>query len=122
MAKFWEIEKHLGTFEQAGSYTKEANLVSYNNKPAVLDLRAWTENDSGEKICCKGFTLSTEGARKLITILQLYLDTQDEREGKKPPVLHMIRKTPAADPETDIDTWREQMSKEFEEDYADRLD
>ena len=124
--KFWEIEEHIGTIERSGGYTKELNRVRYGNKPAVLDIRAWTENGSGEKICCKGITLSLEGARKLSEILQTYLETAEEKEEEKPERPSLLRRLPnraaAADPEEDepdkMEKWREEMGEELEKMYA----
>lgn len=122
---FWKIQKHIGTFERSGAYTKELNLVSFGNKPAVLDIRAWTEDEAGEKVCCKGLTLTEDGARKLSELLTLYLDTQDERKGEKPrTTLRAIRRdpAPAADPEdreqSNMDKWRAEIGTELEKMYA----
>lgn len=108
--KFWRIEKHIGTFEQSGSYTKECNLVSFGGKPAVLDLRAWTENEDGEKICCKGLTVTPEGAQKLIDMLQRYLRSLNEEE-EETPAVDMRRGREA-------DLIRLEMEQEIEKMYA----
>ena len=60
----WEIRKRLGvlsTNEKTG-WTKEANIVSWNNGPEKLDIRDW--NPDHEKMS-RGVTLA-EGEAKLL--------------------------------------------------------
>ena len=46
-------------------YTKEVNLVSYNNGNPVYDIRNWTRMKNGEIRMGKGITLSFEEMKKL---------------------------------------------------------
>lgn len=51
----FNIEKHIATLSGSeGEVTKQVNLISWNDKAAVLDIRAW----SGKGKPYKGVTLS----------------------------------------------------------------
>ena len=65
----WEIRQHLGvlsTNEKSG-WKVEANIVSWNNGPEKLDIRAW--NPDHVKMA-KGITLTREEAENLCNALQ----------------------------------------------------
>jgi hypothetical protein len=63
----FEIEKELGSIsESAKGWTKELNLISWNEKDAKYDLRDWAPEH--EKMG-KGVTLSVEELKKLKDIL-----------------------------------------------------
>ena len=65
----FEIRQHLGvlsTNEKTG-WKVEANIVSWNNAPEKLDIRAW--NPDHVKMA-KGITLTEEEARNLYDALQ----------------------------------------------------
>lgn len=59
MAEFkFEMKKHFGVIsESARGWTKELNLVSYNNAPAKYDIREW---DPDHIKMGKGITLNAE--------------------------------------------------------------
>ena len=48
-------------------WTKELNLVSWNDRPAKYDIRDWDENH--EKMS-RGITLSEDELQKLVEIVQ----------------------------------------------------
>lgn len=59
--------------ENERGYTKEINLVSWNDAPAKLDLRVW--HPEHEK-CGKGITLSESEGRNLMEALtRFYAET-----------------------------------------------
>ncbi|MBQ6450384.1 MAG: hypothetical protein IJJ29_00485 [Solobacterium sp.] len=58
-------------------YTKEVNLVSYNDADPVYDIRNWTHMSNGEVRMGKGITLSLEEIRKLRDILNEMEDLKD---------------------------------------------
>lgn len=63
----FEIAKELGVLsESARGWTKEINLVSWNNYPPKYDLREW---DPEHNKMGKGITLNAEEAKKLRDIL-----------------------------------------------------
>lgn len=65
------IEKHLAVLGQSkGGWTTELNLVSWNGRPAKLDIRPW---DPSHERMGKGMTLSPEEASALREALNAYL-------------------------------------------------
>ena len=63
-----EIIESLGVISTSSAgWTKEVNLISWNDNPAKIDIRDWSPKH--EKIG-KGITLTTEEAAQLIEILQ----------------------------------------------------
>jgi hypothetical protein len=76
-----EIIESYGVFS-AGTknWNKEVNLVSWNGRPAKLDIRAWQSNH--EK-CGKGIALTREETEELVKLLNKILkqkDTKAERQ------------------------------------------
>lgn len=69
MADFnYEIMEELGVLsESASGWTKELNLVSWNDRPAKFDIRDWSPDH--EKMG-KGITLSNEDVKALKEILE----------------------------------------------------
>ena len=64
----YEIVKELGVIgEGTKGWTKEVNLVSWNDRPPKFDIRDW--NETHEKMG-KGVTLSKEEAEKLLDVLK----------------------------------------------------
>jgi hypothetical protein len=63
----FEIKQNAGTIsESSKGWTKELNLVSWNDKEAKYDLRDW---DPTHEKMGKGVTLSQDELRKLRDIL-----------------------------------------------------
>lgn len=63
----FEITKNLGVLsESAKGWTKEINLVSWNNYPAKYDIREW---DPEHLKMGKGVTLNAEEIKELRDIL-----------------------------------------------------
>ena len=62
------------------SWNKELNLVSWNKRPAKLDVRAWQKNHAK---CGKGVTLTREEAEKLIKLLNEILKPKTGAEKEK---------------------------------------
>lgn len=75
MAEFkYEIVKELGVIsEGARGWTKELNLVSWNDKPAKYDIRDWAPEH--EKMG-KGVSLTEEEMQALIELF----NTRDEED------------------------------------------
>jgi len=70
MADFkFEIKKNLGVLsENSKGWKRELNIISWNNKPAKIDIREWDETH--EKMG-KGITFSKEEFKGLRDILNL---------------------------------------------------
>lgn len=63
----FEIKENIGTFsESSKGWSKELNLVSWNDKEPKFDLREW---DPSHQKMGKGVTLSKEELVKLRDIL-----------------------------------------------------
>lgn len=64
----FEITQHLGILsENAKGWTKEINLVSWNDRPAKYDIREWSEDHT---MMSKGITLSDEETDTLFEVLK----------------------------------------------------
>ena len=64
----FEITQHLGTIsENAKGWTKEVNLVSWNDREPKFDIREWSPDHSKMG---KGVTLTKEEILKIKDILQ----------------------------------------------------
>jgi len=62
-----EIIQSFGTFsDEDAAWTKEVNQISWNNKPAKIDIRAWAP---GYIKAGKGLALTVEEAKRLRDIL-----------------------------------------------------
>ena len=62
-----EIVKPIEALSENGrGYTKEVNLVAWNNATAKLDIREWRPE---HERCGKGMTLSESEGRKLMNAL-----------------------------------------------------
>jgi len=72
-----EIIESYGIFSAgAKNWNKEVNLVSWNGRPAKLDIRAWQSNH--EK-CGKGIALTREEAEELVKLLNKILKQKDKK-------------------------------------------
>lgn len=58
-------------------YTKELNLISFNDSEPVYDLRNWTENTAGERRMGKGITLTLDELHALRDALNDLQDLDD---------------------------------------------
>lgn len=64
----FEITQHIGTIsENAKGWTKEINLVSWNDREPKFDIRDWSPDHTKMG---KGVTLSVEELDKLKNILE----------------------------------------------------
>jgi hypothetical protein len=72
-----EIIESYGIFS-AGTknWNKEVNLVSWNGRPAKLDIRSWQSNH--EK-CGKGIALTREETEELVKLLNKILKQKDKK-------------------------------------------
>ena len=81
-----EIIESYGIFsEGTKNWNKEVNLVSWNGRPAKLDIRAWQRN---HQKCGKGITLTRPEAEELVKLLGKILKAKprdNPREAKPRP-------------------------------------
>lgn len=62
----FEIQKHIATLSGGeGEVTKEINLVSWNGRPPVIDIRAWSSVGKAYK----GITLDNDEVKILKEVL-----------------------------------------------------
>lgn len=63
----YEIKENLGVLSESNKgWTKELNLISWNDRDAKYDIREWA---TGHQKMGKGVTLSKDELRKLKDIL-----------------------------------------------------
>ncbi|MEG2985601.1 MAG: YdbC family protein [Paraclostridium sp.] len=63
----FDIQENCGVISESGNgWTKELNLVSWNDRPAKFDIRDW---DADHQKMGKGLTLSNDELRELKKIL-----------------------------------------------------
>ena len=62
----YEIVERIAILSEKGTWTREINKVSWNNRPAKFDLRDWNH---GEGKLGKGITLSDEEMQHLKQVL-----------------------------------------------------
>jgi hypothetical protein len=68
----YKITKHIGVLSEGSrGWQKEVNLVSWNSKPAKIDIRDWAPQH--EKMG-KGTTLTVEEAHLLCQYLYTYCE------------------------------------------------
>ncbi|WP_019134472.1 YdbC family protein [Kallipyga massiliensis] len=64
----YDLVERLGVLStDAKGWTKELNLVSWNERPAKYDMRSWNPDHTRMS---KGITFSEEEAQVLLNILQ----------------------------------------------------
>jgi len=89
-----DVIESYGVFSKENKgWNKEVKLVSWNGRPAKLDIRAWRKD---QKRCGKGLTLTREEAEELVKLLGKILKKkprqekpqtgQKARAKKRPPV------------------------------------
>ncbi|MCL2381923.1 MAG: PC4/YdbC family ssDNA-binding protein [Treponema sp.] len=73
-----EIIESYGIFsEGVKDWNKEVNLVSWNGRPAKIDIRSWQKN---HERCGKGIALTRDEAGELVKLLTKILDSRPRKE------------------------------------------
>ena len=80
-----KVTNHLGVLKHGTkSWSRQVNLVSWNNGAIVLDIRDW---DYGQEKFGKGITMTAEEASRLRDILnQMNLPQAQPLDYPEPPV------------------------------------
>lgn len=65
----YEIIKHIGIISKKRSYQKEVNLISWNGRPPVIDIRNFKIDKDGGKSPLNGVTVEKEDLHVLKDIL-----------------------------------------------------
>ena len=63
----YDIVEKIAVLSERGTWSKEINRVSWNDRPAKYDIRDWNHEDGKMG---KGVTLTEEEARALMEALQ----------------------------------------------------
>ena len=79
MAVTCDLISELAVLRENNGYRKVVNIISWNGAEPKLDIREWTPENHCTK---KGFTLSDEEAKILLTTLQDYFES-GEKPAKK---------------------------------------
>lgn len=76
MAEFkFEIKERIGTLSEKNDYTKELNLISYNDRDPVYDIRTWHTDENGDRKMSKGITLNKD---ELIALRDILNDLEED--------------------------------------------
>ena len=65
----YEIVKHIGVISKKRSYQKEVNLISWNGRPPVIDIRNFKIDKDSGKTPLNGVTVEIEDLHALKVIL-----------------------------------------------------
>ena len=77
----FKIVEHIGNLTD-GKVSIELNIVEWGRLKASYDLRRWKSGEDGEKMPCKGLTLSTDELRALRDVLNgIELGQEERHEG-----------------------------------------
>lgn len=65
----YEVIKHIGTISEKNGYSKEVNIISWNGRPPVCDIRGFRIGEDGEKHPLKGISMSKADLMSLKELL-----------------------------------------------------
>lgn len=54
----YEIIEHIGIIAKKGMHTKEVNILSWNGREPVCDIRVWRNGEDGTKSPLKGISFN----------------------------------------------------------------
>ena len=66
----YKIIKPLGIVEDYNTFTKEINIVSYNDSEPKLYFRVFKKDKNGNKVIAKGITFNIDGIDKIKEIIK----------------------------------------------------
>lgn len=64
----YEVIKHLGTISEKGAYSKEVNIIRWNGRGCVCDIRGFRVGSDGKKYPLKGISMN---ASELVALKEL---------------------------------------------------
>lgn len=65
----YEVIEHVGTISEKNGYSKEVNIISWNGRPPVCDIRGFRIGEDGEKHPLKGISMSKANLMSLKELL-----------------------------------------------------
>lgn len=74
----FDIVRHIATLSESRAYTRELNTVSFNDRAARLDIRAWRQ-EGENKVPLKGIQLTEGEAKALCTALEGYIKEEESK-------------------------------------------
>ena len=66
----YEVVKHIGNISKKDNYSKEVNLISWNGRPPVIDIRGWRIGNDESRYPLKGMSMSKSDLIALKDLLQ----------------------------------------------------
>ena len=54
----YEVIKHIGVISEKNGYSKEVNIISWNGRPPVFDIRGFRTGNDGLQHPLKGISMS----------------------------------------------------------------
>lgn len=65
----YEVIEHVGTISEKNGYSKEVNIIAWNGRPPVCDIRGFRIGEDGEKHPLKGISMSKADLMSLKELL-----------------------------------------------------
>ena len=65
----YKIIEQIGVISKTNMYTKELNIISWNGREPVFDVRMWKIGNDGEKIPLKGISMNKRDLFELNKLL-----------------------------------------------------
>ena len=69
----FKIIEHIATLSASGDYSRELNIISFNDRPARFDVRVWRQDGSGNKTPLKGIQLTETEMSTLYDVLNQHM-------------------------------------------------
>lgn len=66
----YDVVEHLGNFGKQDNYTKEINLIAWNGRPPIYDVRGWHIGKDGIRYPLKGISMTKADLIALRDLLQ----------------------------------------------------
>lgn len=87
----YDVISHIGrlTDDETAIYSKEINSVSWNNRPAMIEVRTW-KNEEGIKVPLKGLTFTQAELIKLRDVLNTMKFGADSDRDYEPKVTKVM--------------------------------
>lgn len=72
----YEIKKRIGSLGENSD--KQLNIIAWNGRESKIDIRAFFTDKEGNERCGKGISLTNDEAKKLVDLLNDYLNDEDD--------------------------------------------
>ena len=68
------IVQNIGVVADYVASSKQVNLISWNDRPPVIDIRTWLTGRTGELKAGKGITFDIDEIKRLYDVLGTFID------------------------------------------------